>query len=82
MPRTAAPATRRNARRTFTTETGCLATTDNLAVVADSDVLLLAIKPQSMTALLAEIRPHVLARHLLVSIAAGVTLRQLVQSLA
>jgi pyrroline-5-carboxylate reductase len=70
-----------SARRTFTTETGCLATGDNRAVVAESDVLLFAVKPQSMTALLDEIRPHVAARHLFVSIAAGVTLRQLVQGL-
>jgi pyrroline-5-carboxylate reductase len=62
-------------RRTFTTETGCLATADNRAV------LLLAVKPQSMTGLLDEIRPLIGTRHLLVSIAAGVTLQQLVQGL-
>ena len=70
-----------NARRTFSAETGCLAATDNKAVVADSDVLVLAVKPQNMAALLEEIRPHVAARHLIVSIAAGVTLRQLVDGL-
>jgi pyrroline-5-carboxylate reductase len=69
------------ARRTFTTETGCLVTSDNRAVVADSDVLLLAVKPQSMPTLLDDIRPHVVARHLVVSIAAGVALRQLAQGL-
>ena len=69
------------ARRTFTTETGCLAVIENRGVVADSDVLIIAVKPQSMTALLDEMRPLVAARHLIVSIAAGVTLRQLVQGL-
>jgi pyrroline-5-carboxylate reductase len=69
------------ARRTFTTETGWFAANDNRAVVAESDVLLLAVKPQNMAGLLNEIRPHIVARHLLVSIAAGVTLRQLIQGL-
>ena len=69
------------ARRTFTTETGLFAENDNRAVVTDSDVLILAVKPQNMPSLLNEIRPHIAARHLLVSIAAGVTLRQLIQGL-
>ena len=46
-----------------------------------SDVLVLAVKPQSMAALLAEIRPAVASRHLVVSIAAGITLRQLADGL-
>jgi pyrroline-5-carboxylate reductase len=70
-----------NARRTFSAETGCLSVPDNKAVVADSDLLVLAVKPQNMAALLEDIRPHVAARHLVVSIAAGVTLRQLVEGL-
>jgi pyrroline-5-carboxylate reductase len=39
--------------------------------------LVLAVKPQSMKALLEEIRPLLTERHLIVSIAAGVSLRQL-----
>jgi pyrroline-5-carboxylate reductase len=66
-----------NARQVFTKETGCEAGEDNRTVVADSNVLLLAVMPQNRRALLEEIRPVVTARHLLVSIAAGVTLRQL-----
>jgi pyrroline-5-carboxylate reductase len=69
------------ARRTFTTETGLFAQPDNHGVVVDSDVLILAVKPQNMGALLDEIKPHIDRRHLLVSIAAGVTLRQLIQGL-
>ena len=53
----------------------------NADVVASSDVLLLAVKPQSMTALMAEIRPALLPRHLIISIAAGITLRQLAAGL-
>jgi pyrroline-5-carboxylate reductase len=68
------------ARETFTRETGCAATSDNIAVAAESDVLLLAVKPQSMAALLAEIRGAIRSP-LVVSIAAGITLRQLAQGL-
>ncbi len=42
-----------------------------------SDVLILAVKPQSMNGLLSDIRPMINARHLIVSVAAGITLRQL-----
>ncbi|HTU94026.1 MAG TPA: pyrroline-5-carboxylate reductase [Gemmataceae bacterium] len=64
------------ARQAFTAETGCPAGADNREVAAASDVLVLAVKPQSMPALLEEIRPHVMGR-LVISIAAGITLRQL-----
>jgi pyrroline-5-carboxylate reductase len=49
----------------------------NSEVVAHGDLLVLAVKPQSMKALLEEIRPLLTERHLIVSIAAGVSLRQL-----
>jgi pyrroline-5-carboxylate reductase len=69
------------ARETFLAQTGCLCHTDNRTVVAESDLLVLAVKPQSMAPLLAEIRPVLLRPHLIVSIAAGVTLRQLADGL-
>jgi pyrroline-5-carboxylate reductase len=50
---------------------------DNRQVVAGSDVLLLAVKPQNLTAVLGEIRATLAPRHLVVSIVAGATLRQL-----
>jgi pyrroline-5-carboxylate reductase len=68
------------AREAFTAETGCPCHADNRAVVAESELLVLAVKPQSMAALLAEIRPA-LRDQLIVSIAAGVTLRQLANGL-
>jgi pyrroline-5-carboxylate reductase len=68
------------ARQAFTAETGLPAAPDNRAVAAASDVLVLAVKPQSMAALLAEVRGEV-RRQLVVSIAAGITLRQLTDAL-
>lgn len=69
------------AREAFTTATGVPAVADNRAVVAGSDLLVLAVKPQSMAGLLAEVRPAVTADHLVVSIAAGITLKQLADGL-
>lgn len=69
------------ARKSFTTETGVECTDDNVAVVTVSDVLVLAVKPQFMAVLLKEIAPSVTSRHLLISIAAGLTLRQLLDGL-
>jgi len=69
------------ARQAFHSETGLPATADNREVVAGSDLLVLAVKPQTMACLLAEVRPLVTARHLVVSIAAGITLRQLAEGL-
>jgi pyrroline-5-carboxylate reductase len=69
------------ARESFHAESGVHTTTDNREVVAASDVLVLAVKPQTMTALLREIRPGVGSGQLVVSIAAGVTLRQLAEGL-
>jgi pyrroline-5-carboxylate reductase len=69
------------AREAFASVTGARVTSDNREVVAGSDLLVLAVKPQSMAALLAEVRPAVAARHLTVSIAAGVTLTTLAEGL-
>ncbi len=69
------------ARESFARVTGAPVTADNREVVAGSDLLVLAVKPQSMAALLAEIRPAVTARHLIVSIAAGVGLKALAEGL-
>jgi len=50
--------------------------------VKDCDVLVLAVKPQDLDALLAGIRKHLTAKHLLVSIAAGKTLAALKKAAA
>jgi pyrroline-5-carboxylate reductase len=64
-------------RHTFTNQTGIGTTSDNREVVTQSELLVVAVKPQNMPALLAELRPVIKEHHLIVSIAAGVTLRQL-----
>jgi pyrroline-5-carboxylate reductase len=45
---------------------------DNVRLVREADVVLLAVKPQILATVLAEVAPAVTARHLLVSVAAGV----------
>lgn len=60
---------------------GVQATADNAEVLRGCDTIVLAVKPQMMNAVLAEIRPQVEPRHLLVSIAAGVTLQRLADQL-
>jgi pyrroline-5-carboxylate reductase len=44
---------------------------DNGTLVAESEIVVLAVKPQIMQAVLAEVRPHATRRQLFVSIAAG-----------
>lgn len=70
-----------HARTAFTQQTGAPSTADNLDVVRGSDLLVLAVKPQSMPALMAEILPAITERHLVISIAAGITLHQLTEGL-
>ena len=51
-------------------------------VVANSDVVFLCVKPQQMKDVMRDVRPAVTAEKLIVSIAAGVTLRTLAEGLA
>src|SRR4051812_19408478 len=69
------------ARQAFVSDRGRRAPADNREVVTAATLLVLAVKPQTMTALLQEIRPVVTARHLIASIAAGIPLRQLADGL-
>ncbi|MBM4257852.1 MAG: pyrroline-5-carboxylate reductase [Deltaproteobacteria bacterium] len=52
-------------------------TTDNRAVVRAAQTIVLAVKPQILDQVLAEIQPEVTKEKLFISIAAGVTLRRL-----
>lgn len=57
---------------------GISASTDNLDVIENSDVLILAVKPQVMEQVLTPLREKLRTRKpLLISIAAGITLRNL-----
>src|SRR5438045_2974161 len=69
------------AGQAFQRETGARTSADNRETVAASDLLVLAVKPQMMKTLLSEIRPLTTPRHLIVSIAAGIPLRQLAEGL-
>lgn len=69
------------ARNRFHQQTGAVVTADNLEVVKNSQVLILAVKPQVMAPLLAEISGHVREDHVIISIAAGLTLKKLADGL-
>ncbi len=60
-------------RALFEKSCGIAAASDNLQAVRRSNVVLLAIKPQGMAGLLAEIRPAAASDTLYLSIAAGIT---------
>jgi pyrroline-5-carboxylate reductase len=66
-----------DARTAFTQATSARSTASNSEVVTSSQILIIAVKPQTMNALLPEIRSSVGPDHLVVSIAAGITLGQL-----
>jgi pyrroline-5-carboxylate reductase len=70
-----------SARQAFLAETGLPAIENNRDVVTGSNLLILAVKPQSMAGLTSEIRPLLTGQHLVVSIAAGITLQQLAKGL-
>jgi pyrroline-5-carboxylate reductase len=71
------PATRRLIRRRF----GVDARDDNAGVARRADVVILAVKPRDLPEVVTELSPHLGRRHLVISIAAGITLRWLQQRL-
>nr|XP_013812424.1 PREDICTED: pyrroline-5-carboxylate reductase 3 [Apteryx mantelli mantelli] len=58
-------------------ESGCRTTHCNLEVLQDSTLVFLATKPHVLPGVLQEIRPAVCPHHIIVSLAAGVTLQTL-----
>ena len=70
-----------SARAALVGETGIATCDSNGEVVKDSDVIILAVKPQMMAAILAELRPLITPKHLVVSVAAGVSLATLADGL-
>lgn len=69
------------ARAGFTKDTGATATALNGDVLRFANVLVLAVKPNQISTVLNEIKPFFTPKHLLVSIAAGVTLAKLEDAL-
>ena len=69
------------ARKYFAAETGAKTTAANLDVAKTATVLILATKPDQVAAALAEISGAFTKDHLLISIAAGVTLAKLESAL-
>lgn len=61
----------------FFQELGISITHSNVEVVGGSDVVFVAVKPHLIPLVLNEISPHVTDRHIVVSVAAGVTLATL-----
>jgi pyrroline-5-carboxylate reductase len=69
------------ARTVLQSETGVNISDSNVEVVRQSDVLVLAVKPQSMRQVLDELRPTVTGKHLVVSVAAGVKIASIDEGL-
>ena len=65
------------ARAAFTKETGAQTITANVDVLKFANVLILSVKPDQAGNVLAELHDHFTKQHLLISIAAGVTIAKL-----
>jgi len=65
------------ARDSFSKETKAKATVSNVEIAKFASVLLLAVKPDQVNAVLSEVRSKFTEKHLLISIAAGVPLSKL-----
>jgi pyrroline-5-carboxylate reductase len=69
------------ARAELVNETGIATFDSNAEVVRGSEVIILAVKPQTMAGVLSELRPLITPEHLVVSVAAGVALATLAEGL-
>ncbi|KAL4440680.1 hypothetical protein ABPG77_000389 [Micractinium sp. CCAP 211/92] len=56
---------------------GTTSVDSNIEVVKSADVIFIAVKPQYVSVVLQEVKPHLEDRHTIVSIAAGITLQSL-----
>ena len=69
------------ARAAFAKEVGCKVTARNVEVAEVADILIVAVKPDQVEGALQEVAGKLTDRHLVVSIAAGVTLARLAGAL-
>jgi pyrroline-5-carboxylate reductase len=70
------------ARRDRFTEMGVATLSDNAELVARSDVVVLAVKPQMMLDVLAEVGGKIGPQHLVISIAAGISLGRIEENVS
>jgi pyrroline-5-carboxylate reductase len=72
-------ATRRNIQElSHLNEFGIKLTNDNIKAVADSDLIIIAVKPYNIVSIIEEIKDHLdPKRHVLISVTAGVTISQI-----
>ena len=70
------------ARQGFAKDVGAKATASNAEVLKFANVLVLAVKPDHVKEVLAEAREHFTEKHLLISIAAGVPIGKLEESIS
>src|SRR6476469_7080249 len=70
-----------DARGAFGKEVGCKVTGWNVEVADFADALILAVKPDQVEGVLHELAGKISERHLVISIAAGVTLARLAGAL-
>lgn len=70
-----------DAGRRFTEQTGAGIAATGAEVLSHAEVIFLAVKPQHMSGVLSDLRPHIKPEHLIVSIAAGVSLAKMVDGL-
>jgi len=60
---------------------GCHITTDNLEVVKNTLILIIAVKPYMVCSVLKEVKDHITLKHLVISVAMGVTTTQMEKEL-
>ena len=65
----------------FTEQTGATMGANSAEVLSRAEVIFLAVKPQHMSGVLSDLRPHLKPEHLIVSIAAGVSLTKMLEGL-
>ncbi len=70
-----------DAGRRFTEQTGAATGVNGADVLSRAEIIFLAVKPQHMGGVLSDLRPHLKPEHLIVSIAAGVSLAKMVDGL-
>jgi pyrroline-5-carboxylate reductase len=58
---------------------GAQTSSDNRLVLEHSDVVFLAVKPETIPAVLCNIRPHICKSHLILSTAMGVSIQDIEQ---